>query len=161
MTAELGQLGRDASQRVAQTLLHRRACALGRSTHATLATTQADGRGQLLGQSLDLGLDRIGARDVGDRLRIVELVAQLEQSRAVLLQGARVDDRARVTVVVRLGSRARQLQHVQLLPRALDQRGQQREATHVLEPHDFTAPRDRPVVALAAQREARTRRRRR
>src|SRR5690349_20110030 len=75
MTTELGQLGRDATQRIAQTFLHRCACALGRSADATLATAEADGCGELLGQSLDLGLDRVGAREVGDRLRIVELVA--------------------------------------------------------------------------------------
>src|SRR5260221_636979 len=96
---EIGVVNGDLLDRLADAPLPRDARALGGRSGPPLASPKPDGRCDLLGESLELGLDARGADSVAPALGLREIVAELGDARLVGVTRTEIDHLAGVAEV--------------------------------------------------------------
>lgn len=164
MVRELRVEVREALQRVPDALgdgLPRSFTCVGLPTGAA---TDAQGGGQLGGDHVHLHAGCLGPADVGVRLRLLEVLAQLEQSSAVRGAGAVIehwfrgrapaDQRGSRSFAAVTGDRVRrrdEVGNVELASRAGDERGDVTKALRVRHANGAAQVGERPVVAFVVE----------
>ena len=157
VAAELGVHLGDALHGGADAPCDGGARALGGGAGAARAAADAEGRGELLHERVELGLGALGAALVACRRRAVDLGLQLAHARLVLAARALVEDRARVALVA---AAADQHERVDLLARRAEERGEIVEPLRVANaappcrPSGASRPRRRGRAPLLAPRSA-------
>src|SRR5262245_17127590 len=155
--AERRTAGGDLLHHRADRPAHVDARALGCRSGGAAAPAEPDRTRELVGEEVDLLLRARRALDVAPPLRLLELVAQVSQPALVRGAGCGIEQVTGVAPGLTAGTldqrlaATREVQHVKLAARVLEQHLEEAEALRILQLEAVGAEGDRPEIDLAAE----------